>query len=95
LLGEHHPDTLASRLHVAQLYWKEGKDREAETLLTELVAFESRALGAEHLSTLEAMHSLAIIYGEEGKWRQSREMNESILRTRRAPSSGSLLRTPA
>ena len=48
VLGEVHPDTLASRSNLAGAYESAGRLTEAITLLEEVLADSVRVLGADH-----------------------------------------------
>jgi tetratricopeptide (TPR) repeat protein/predicted Ser/Thr protein kinase len=71
LLGEDHPDTLASLRNLAILYRRQDKPAEAETLLTKVLDAQRRVLGKDHPDTLESAHDLALVYYDQEKFAQA------------------------
>ena len=69
LLGEEHPDTLASMGDLAVLYRDQSKRTQAELLLAKVLKVQRRILGADRPETLETAHELAQVYDENGKAR--------------------------
>ena len=51
VLGDDHPDTLASRAVLAWLAARQGRHAEAEELYRQLLADRTRVLGASHPDT--------------------------------------------
>jgi hypothetical protein len=66
VLGEEHPDTLASITNLASTYGFQGRFKEAEKLETQVLETKKRALGEEHPVTLASMVNLAITYRNQG-----------------------------
>ncbi|KAK4246934.1 hypothetical protein C7999DRAFT_41647 [Corynascus novoguineensis] len=52
VLGEEHPDTLASITNLASIYGNQGRSKEAENLEVQVVEARKRVLGEEHPNTL-------------------------------------------
>jgi eukaryotic-like serine/threonine-protein kinase len=67
LLGENHPDTLATLNTLADLYRSEGDFPRAEPLFILALNSHIRTLGEEHKETAAAMASLGVLYSDEGK----------------------------
>jgi hypothetical protein len=59
ILGDDHPDTLASRAVLAWLAAREGRRHEAEELYRQVLADRQRVLGAAHPDTEATRHELA------------------------------------
>jgi tetratricopeptide (TPR) repeat protein len=83
LLGEDHPDTLASMGDLAVLYRDQSKPARAELLLAKLLNIQRRVLGEDAPDTLESAHELAQIYEEEDKNAQAEPLLTKTLRARR------------
>jgi tetratricopeptide (TPR) repeat protein len=71
LLGEDHPDTLASLRDLAILYRRQDKPAQAETLLTKVLDVQRRVLGEDHPDTLESAHDLGLVYYDQEKFVQA------------------------
>ncbi|MCB9846086.1 MAG: tetratricopeptide repeat protein [Phycisphaeraceae bacterium] len=68
LLGEEHPDTLASMHELGLLYAEQGRYSEAESRLKKALELRTRVLGEEHHDTLSGMTDLAWVYGEQARY---------------------------
>ena len=53
VLGEEHPDLLASMGNLASTYWNQGRLKEAEQLEVQVSETRKRVLGEEHPDTDE------------------------------------------
>ena len=62
VLGADHPDTLASRGHLAIAYRYAGRTDEAITMDEQTLAAQERVLGPDHPSTLQSRNNLATGY---------------------------------
>ncbi len=62
LLGDEHPETLASLNSLGFLYWKQARYDEAEQLYLEALETGRRVLGDEHPQVLHTMNNLGIVY---------------------------------
>ena len=71
LLGEGHPDTLASMRSLAVVYQHHGKEAQAESLLKQVLDTQRRSLGEGHLDTLESVRALGLLYYERQKFAQA------------------------
>ena len=83
LLGDDHPDTLASMGDLAVLYRDLSKPAEAESLLANVLNVQRRVLGADRPETLETAHELAQVYEEQGKSAQAAPLLTETLKARR------------
>jgi hypothetical protein len=62
VVGNRHPDTLASARNLASVYKYQGRWKDAEILLTKTLETQKEIFGQEHPTTLTAMIDLASIY---------------------------------
>ncbi|MFF8191831.1 tetratricopeptide repeat protein, partial [Streptomyces bobili] len=59
VLGEDHPDTLASRNNLATAYWSVGDRGRAIPLFEQTLTDRVRVLGEDHPDTLDSRNTLA------------------------------------
>jgi hypothetical protein len=71
VLGADHPDTLTSRLDLADAYESAGRLGEAIALHEQVLADCERVLGADHSVTLTIREHLAAAHGAQGATKQS------------------------
>jgi tetratricopeptide (TPR) repeat protein len=83
VLGDEHPDTLASMANLASTYWNQGRWKEAEELNMQVIETRKRVLGDEHPSTLTSMNNLALTYRDQGRWKEAEELNMQVIETRK------------
>jgi non-specific serine/threonine protein kinase/serine/threonine-protein kinase len=84
VVGQDHPDTLASANALANLYWYQGQYREAEPLYRDIVERRTRLLGADHPDTLRANYDLASLYAKQKRWEAfDRLSRDTLARQRR------------
>jgi serine/threonine protein kinase/tetratricopeptide (TPR) repeat protein len=84
VVGQDHPDTLASANALANLYWFQGKYREAEPLYRDILERRTRLLGADHKDTLRANYDLASLYVKQKRWEEFDRLNgDTLARQRR------------
>jgi len=55
VLGKEHPSTLGSRINMAEVLRRQGKDEQAEEMLRQVLGRMETVLGKEHPSTLGSM----------------------------------------
>jgi tetratricopeptide (TPR) repeat protein/NAD-dependent SIR2 family protein deacetylase len=79
LLGEEHPDTLASRNNLANALVEQGKYTEAETEHRAVLEISQRVLGAEHPNTLMSRNNLAAVLQEQGKHAEAEAEHRAML----------------
>ncbi len=71
MLGEDHPDTLASLNNLALLYKKQGRYEEAEPLHIQALEKCRAVLGEDHPDTLGSLNNLAALYGSQGRYAEA------------------------
>ena len=67
VLGETHPNTLATRTHLASAYKEAGRLDEAISLLERTLPYRERILGETHPDTLTTRNNLAHAYRVAGR----------------------------
>ena len=82
VLGERHPDTLASGHKLAKAILEQGRWAEAEPLLRSIVQAEQTVRGPEHPDTMVVRHSLARAILALGRAEEAEEMMHDILEVR-------------
>ena len=80
VLGEQHPDTLATKSHIGDVYRDEGKYAQAETLFATAVDGRRRALGPEHPDTADAMAAVGGVMLLERKYAAAEPLLREALR---------------
>ncbi|MEW2066363.1 tetratricopeptide repeat protein [Streptomyces sp. NPDC007346] len=79
LLGEGHPDTLASSNNLASAYLSAGNPKRAIPLYESVLADCTRLLGGDHSLTLTSRNSLASAYLSAGDLHRAIPLHESAL----------------
>jgi tetratricopeptide (TPR) repeat protein len=79
MLGELHPDTLASMTELGIVYQEAGRYDQAVSLLQHVVAVERRETGSAHPTTLYAMNVLAEGFRYQGQFDESIRLHEERL----------------
>ncbi|KAK2666295.1 hypothetical protein RAB80_017952 [Fusarium oxysporum f. sp. vasinfectum] len=70
----------ARLLHnIASYFFYEGRWKEAEELLGEVVEVRKTTLGEEHPSTLTSMANLASTYKDQGRWKEAEELEVTVI----------------
>ena len=82
VLGEDHPDTLASRNNLAGAYHAAGRLTEAITLYEQVLPDRIRVLGEDHPSTLTIRNNLAATYRSAGRLTEAITLFEQVLTDR-------------
>src|SRR5712691_409557 len=83
VLGEDHPDTLATMHALANAYWYLDRFREAEQLYTGTLDRRTRLLGAEHPDTLRTAYDLASLYAVQNRWAEAERLQTATLEMQR------------
>ena len=83
VLGEEHPDTLASINGMGALLEAQGKLDEAEPLLRTVVAVRRRVLGGTQPDTLVSVNELGLLLRTEGKLGEAEPYAREALEKRR------------
>jgi tetratricopeptide (TPR) repeat protein len=81
VLGQEHPETLASINNLASTYRNQGRWKEAEELETQVLETRKRVLGQEHPDTLRSINNLASTYRDQGRWKEAEELETQVLET--------------
>jgi tetratricopeptide (TPR) repeat protein len=81
VLGDEHPDTLASIANLASTYRNQGRWKEAEELEVQVIETRNRVLGDKHPDTLTSMANLASTYWNQGRWKEAEELEVQVLET--------------
>ncbi|KAI9760617.1 MAG: hypothetical protein M1840_002374 [Geoglossum simile] len=79
MLGERHPDTLASANSLALVLTEQGKYEAAEETYRRVLEGRKKVLGEEHPDTLASVNNLALVLSEQGKYEKAEEMNRQAL----------------
>ncbi len=79
LLGDEHPDTVASIRHLAELLHDQGKRSEAERLYRQALEGCQRTLGREDPQTLAAMSDLGLLLREQGRAAEAEPLSRQAL----------------
>jgi len=79
VLGEDHPDTLASRNNLAGAYESAGRLNEAITLYEQVLPDRIRILGEDHPITLASRNNLATTYRSAGRLTEAITLFEQVL----------------
>jgi non-specific serine/threonine protein kinase/serine/threonine-protein kinase len=83
LLGERHPDTLASMRDLGSLYRQQGRFDAAEPLLTDALAEARRVHGEDGSETLGFLNGLANLYLDQGRLAEAEPLLRETLETAR------------
>nr|WP_315261572.1 tetratricopeptide repeat protein [uncultured Duganella sp.] len=80
-LGEDHPDTLISKINLANTLRQHGRLEEALFLDECIVDARQRLLGDEHFDTLSARANLAATLGLQGRLSEALPLQDGVLDT--------------
>src|SRR5260370_754331 len=83
VLGEDHPDTLASASNLVMILGRVGEHQAARELAEDTLARRRPVLGEDHPATLTAAFILAAALFELGEYHAARELNDHIIAPRR------------
>ena len=78
-LGEEHPETIAGRIQVAVLRWKQRRFTEAESLLRAGIDRLRQILGDEHRDTMAAKNILALVLNDAGRHGEAEPLLRGLL----------------
>jgi hypothetical protein len=71
LLGEEHPDALASMNDLANVLSRQGKYRQVEEMHRQALRLRETVLGVEHPHTLSSIDNLATVLWNQGKYEEA------------------------
>ena len=80
LLGDAHPDTLATRNEVAWMLAKQGRYEEAEEHYRKVLAARERVLGDADPDTLATRSATAWMLAERGRFEEAEEQYRQVLK---------------
>lgn len=83
ILGEGHPDTLASMNNLAGVLQEQGDLSAARDLHQRVTMATKRLLGEDHPNTLASQNNFALVLHDMGDLRGAQELHEQVLATRR------------
>ncbi|USP74363.1 hypothetical protein yc1106_01637 [Curvularia clavata] len=66
------------------LYLDEGRWKEAEELLVQVMEMRNKVLGEEHLDTLTSMSNLASNYRYKDRWDDAEKLEIQVMEIRKA-----------
>jgi hypothetical protein len=81
VLGDEHPETLASMANLALTYRFQGRWKEAEELNVQVMQTRKRVLGNEHPDTLASIANLAATYRDQEHWDKAEELEVQVMQT--------------
>jgi eukaryotic-like serine/threonine-protein kinase len=79
-LGPEHPDTLATRHHLASALFFQGKYGQAETEYRAVLKLREKVLGPEHPDTLRTRNNLALALDYEAKYAEAETEYREVLK---------------
>lgn len=79
-VGPDHPNTMICMERIAQIYRKQGRYRELDVLLGELLEMKQRLLGPEHGSTISSMALKGTVLYHQSRYAEAEEVQEVVLR---------------
>jgi tetratricopeptide (TPR) repeat protein len=68
---------------LALKYAGQGRWKEAEELLIQVVETNKRVIGHEHPNTLTSMHELALTYMSPGRWKEAEKLLIQVVETKK------------
>jgi hypothetical protein len=81
--GQEGPEKMRLVWKYAMALGSEGRDRESEELLSQVMEVRKRVLGDEHPSTLNSMANLAPTYRNQGRWKEAEELGVQVMEKRK------------
>jgi tetratricopeptide (TPR) repeat protein len=72
--GPNHTSTLDTVNNLANLYYKQGKMKEAEEVHLRALKGKEEVWGPKHTSTLDTVNNLGVLYADQGKMKEAEEM---------------------
>ncbi|ERF69453.1 hypothetical protein EPUS_07857 [Endocarpon pusillum Z07020] len=83
VLGRENVETSYSLGMLALTYTGQGRWKEAEELVVQVMETRKRVLGQEHPDTLTIMANLALTYSNQGRWKEAEELEMQVMETRK------------
>jgi tetratricopeptide (TPR) repeat protein len=66
-----------------EMYWNQGRWKEAEELVVQIIETRKRESGPEHPDTLTSIANLATTYRNQGRWKEAEELGVQVIETRK------------
>ncbi|USP80990.1 hypothetical protein yc1106_08264 [Curvularia clavata] len=82
VLGNHHPDTLASINNLGLVLLSQGKYDEAEVINRRALEAREKLIGREHPDTLSSVNNLGSVLLSQGKYEEAEVMLRQVLEVR-------------
>jgi tetratricopeptide (TPR) repeat protein len=79
LLGQEHPNTLASMNNLGSVLEGQGKYEEAEAMHQQALKGYKKMLGQEHPNTLTSMNNLGLVLEGQGKYEEAEAIHRQAL----------------
>jgi hypothetical protein len=79
VLGEEHPDTLATAINLSYSLCDQGRHEEAEAMDRKLLAVDKRVLGEEHPDTLMTARNVAESIHVQGRHAVAEAMDRELI----------------
>ncbi|KAI0549990.1 hypothetical protein F4679DRAFT_544420 [Xylaria curta] len=78
-IGDHNGDTLQSKLHLATIYWSQGRWEDAELIESKVLDTCLNEYGKEDNLTLSCMAALTATYSDQGHWEKAEQLGGEVL----------------
>lgn len=76
---EHEKEILVCMHTLAKIHDSQGRWKEAENLLNEVIALKTQFYGPEHVETASSMFNLASTYRHQGRWNEAETLQTQVL----------------
>jgi tetratricopeptide (TPR) repeat protein len=82
-LGPEHPNTMTYLENVAEVFWQQGRLRELEPFLNELLDLKQKQLGPKNVSTLASMDTKGRILYQSQRYAEAEEQQTEVVQIRK------------
>jgi tetratricopeptide (TPR) repeat protein len=79
VLGEEHPNTIASLFNLGLVYAGEGRNEEAAALLQKALQSSASIYGKDHYKTIEIAKILLVLYRRSGRILEAKSLSEKYV----------------
>lgn len=83
ILGDEHPDTLVTRMDLAEVWHAQGRQQQAETGYRTVLEARRRILGEDHPKVLNTRADLARLWHEQGRLEDAEAEYHAVVTARR------------
>lgn len=80
--GPEDPNTMANMEDVIEIFWQQGRLRELEPLLNELLDLKQKKLGTENVSTLASMDTKGRLLYQSQQYAEAEEVQREVVQKR-------------